>query len=280
MRSFREPTAAAEVLRVEHLTKRYGPDRPDAVFAVKDVSFTVNAGRTLALVGESGAGKSTIGAILTGLHQATSGLIEVCGESRARPARSGRTRRHRGGQLQVVPQDPYTSLDPSQRIGAAIAEAVALHDHMDRGSRQRRVDELLAAVGLGERHAMVTPKALSGGQRQRVAIARALAARPAIIVLDEAVSALDVSVQAQVLNLLNALQAETGVAYVFITHDLAVVRQVAHDVLVLCDGATVEYGTASHVLDEPHASYTRLLLASTPRPGWQPVARHALATPT
>jgi peptide/nickel transport system ATP-binding protein len=258
------------VIRVDHLVKRYGRG-PTAHTAVDDVSFTVLPGRTLALVGESGAGKSTIGAVLTGLHPATSGTVEVCGEDRTRPARSTRTRRHRGSQLQLVAQDPFTSLDPRQAIGHAVAEAVALHTRLDRPQRRRRVSELLDAVGLSTRHATVTPRSLSGGQRQRVAIARALAAQPRAIVLDEAVSALDVSVQAQVLNLLNDLQAAIGTAYVFITHDLAVVRQIAHDVIVLRHGGIAEQGTTGDILDRPREDYTKLLLASTPRPGWTPI---------
>lgn len=255
------------VIRVDRLVKRYGPHT-----AVDDVSFTVRPGRTLALVGESGAGKSTIGAVLTGLHAATSGTVEVCGEDRTRPARSTRARRHRGSQLQLVAQDPFTSLDPRQTIGSALAEAVALHTRLDRDQRRRRVQELLEAVGLAAHHATVTPRALSGGQRQRVAIARALAAQPRVLILDEAVSALDVSVQAQVLNLLNDLQAGTGTAYVFITHDLAVVRQIAHSVIVLRHGRITEQGSTEDVLDRPQNDYTRLLLASTPRPGWTPVS--------
>lgn len=133
--------------------------------------------------------------------------------------------------------------------------------------------QLLEEVGLGERYAAVLPRVLSGGQRQRVAIARALAARPAVIVLDEAVSALDVSVQAQVLNLLSELQRRTGTVYLFITHDLGVVRQVADNILVLRDGGVVEYGTADQLLTHPSADYTKLLLASTPRPGWRPRTR-------
>ena len=258
------------VIRVSHLVKRYGHGAATHV-AVDDVSFTVAQGRTLALVGESGAGKSTIGAILTGLHGATSGIVEVCGEERSRPARSTRLRRHRGSQLQLVAQDPFTSLDPRQRIGNAIAEAVALHCRLNRPQRRERVLELLDAVGLSARHATVTPRALSGGQRQRVAIARALAAQPQVVVLDEAVSALDVSVKAQVLNLLNDVQARTGTAYVFITHDLAVVRQIAHDVIVLRHGRIEEQGGVEDILDRPQQAYTQLLLASTPRTGWTPV---------
>ncbi|MFF4630053.1 ABC transporter ATP-binding protein [Streptomyces griseorubiginosus] len=263
-------TATDPVVRVDHLVKRYGHGE-HAHLAVDDVSFTLAPGRTLALVGESGAGKSTIGSILTGLHAATSGTVEVCGEDRSRPARSTRLRRHRGSLLQLVAQDPFTSLDPRQKIGSALAEAVALHHPLDRARRHERVLELLDAVGLAVHHADVTPRALSGGQRQRVAIARALAARPRVVVLDEAVSALDVSVQAQVLNLLNDLQASTGTAYVFITHDLAVVRQIAHDVIVLRHGRIVESGSTEDILDRPQQRYTRLLLESTPRHGWTPV---------
>jgi ABC-type glutathione transport system ATPase component len=256
---------------VSHLVKQYGHGEA-ARTAVDDVSFTLDQGRTLALVGESGAGKSTIGAILTGLHAATSGTVEVCGQDRTRPAHSTRLRRHRGSQLQLVSQDPFTSLDPRQRIGQAIAEAVALHCPLDRARRRDRVLELLDAVGLSTQHAEVTPRSLSGGQRQRVAIARALAAQPRVVVLDEAVSALDVSVQAQVLNLLVDLQARTGIAYVFITHDLAVVRQIAHDVIVLRHGRILESGSTDDIRARPQQPYTRLLLASTPRHGWTPVA--------
>jgi len=241
------------VVRVSHLTKRFGSANAGVV-AVEDVSFTVAAGETLALVGESGAGKSTIGAILTGLVGATSGTVEVCGEDRGHAVRSGRQRRLRGAQLQLVSQDPYTSLDPTQRIGSALKEAVALHDRMGRRPRGQRVAQLLEEVGLGERYAAVLPRVLSGGQRQRVAIARALAARPAVIVLDEAVSALDVSVQAQVLNLLSELQRRTGTAYLFITHDLGVVRQIADNILVLRDGGVVEYGTADQLLIHPRTT--------------------------
>ncbi|HKT01717.1 MAG TPA: ATP-binding cassette domain-containing protein [Rugosimonospora sp.] len=257
------------VVRISHLVKRYGHG-DSAHTAVDDVSFTVLSGQTLALVGESGAGKSTIGAILTGLHTATSGTVEVCGQDRTPPARSTRARRHRGSQLQLIAQDPFTSLDPRQTIGHAIAEAVALHTHLDRRQRRKRVLEILDAVGLTTRHATATPRALSGGQRQRVAIARALAAQPRVLVLDEAVSALDVSVQGQILNLLNDLQASTGTAYVFISHDLAVVRQIAHHVIVLRHGQIAEEGSTDDILGRPQHPYTKLLLASTPRTGWTP----------
>ena len=260
------------VVEVERLSKSYG-----GVVVVQDVSFTVEAGRTLALVGESGAGKSTIASALTGVIDLTAGRVVVCGEDRSRSRRSGRVRRRRGAQLQLVSQDPFTSLDPAQRVGSAIAEVVALHDTLTWDQRRARVVDLLDSVGLGAGHLSSAPRALSGGQRQRVAIARALAARPQVIVLDEAVSALDVSVQAQVLNVLADLQRATDTAYLFITHDLGVVRQIADDVLVLRNGHTVEYGPAQAVLDTPQQDYTRQLLASTPRPGWVPHRRPILA---
>jgi peptide/nickel transport system ATP-binding protein len=199
--------------------------------------------------------------------------VEVCGEDRSQPARSARVRRRRGRQLQLVSQDPFTALDPRQPIGSVITEALAIAGIGARSSREARAKRLLERVGLGARYATAVPRELSGGQRQRVAIARALAAEPEVIVLDEAVSALDVSVQAQVLNLLRDLQRETGTSYVFITHDLAVVRQIAHDVLVLEAGRVVEQGTVDEVLSAPREDYTRVLLDSTPRHGWKPRAR-------
>ncbi|GAA3633076.1 ABC transporter ATP-binding protein [Microlunatus ginsengisoli] len=254
-----------EVLTVGHLVKAYGDRAP----AVDDVSFSLSAGKTLALVGESGAGKSTIGAVVTGTVAATSGTVGVCGEDRSRPARSARERRRRGLQLQLVPQDPYTTLDPTQTVGDAIAEAVSLRGGA-RNGRAARVADLLAMVGLSDAHRELRPRSLSGGQRQRVAIARALAPEPEVIVLDEAVSALDVSVQAQVINLLNRIQRETGTAYLFITHDLAVVRQIADDVMVLRAGRIEETGSVDSIFGRPRSSYTRALLDATPRPGWQP----------
>ncbi len=256
------------IVEVNGLTKRYG-----STVVLDDVSFCIDEGRTLAVVGESGAGKSTIAAIVTGSTTATAGTVVVAGEDRSHGSRSTRLRRRRGRQLQLVAQDPFTSLDPRQPVGAAIAEVIALHDTLDRGRRRARVLELLDAVGLAASHASVYPSRLSGGQRQRVAIARALAARPAVIVLDEAVSALDVSVQAQVLNLLADLQRRTNTAYLFITHDLGVVRQIADDILVLRDGRAVEHGSADNVLTSPTSPYTQELLAATPRPDWVPQRR-------
>ena len=238
--------------------------------AVDDVSFTVARGASLGIVGESGSGKTTIARVLAGLERASSGTVAVAGRDRSVPTRKSSERRRRGRDLQMVFQDPYSSLDPRQRIGSCLDEALRLHTALTAEARRARALDLLDQVGLDARHARVLPRELSGGQRQRVAIARALAATPVAIVLDEAVSALDVSIQAQVLNLLNDLRAETGVAYVFISHDLAVVRQVTDDVLVLQRGQVVERGTTQAILQDPQHDYTRRLLASIPVPGWDP----------
>ncbi len=240
--------------------------------AVDDVSFTVARGASLGIVGESGSGKTTIARMLSGLERASSGTIAVADRDRSTPVRSSGERRRRGRELQIVFQDPYTSLDPRQSVGACLEEVLRLHTQLDRAGRRSRILELLDSVGLDERHASSLPRALSGGQRQRAAIARALAAEPIVIVLDEAVSALDVSVQAQVLNLLGELRARTGVAYVFISHNLAVIRQVTDEALVLRRGRVVERGPTETVLDAPAHEYTQRLLASVPVPGWDPHA--------
>ncbi|MFI1018682.1 ABC transporter ATP-binding protein [Streptomyces sp. NPDC020965] len=232
--------------------------------AVAGADFQVVAGECLGIVGESGSGKSTIARMLTGLERPTSGAISVLGVDRTRPARRARARRLRGAQLQMVFQDPYTSLDPRQNARDAIVETLRLHTRLDRAERVRRAIGIADSVGLDERQCTALPADLSGGQRQRVAIARALAADPRVIVLDEAVSALDVSIQAQILNLLADIRDSTGVAYLFITHDLAVVRQMADRVLVLKRGHIVEQGPTERVLDHPAHDYTRRLLASAP----------------
>ena len=172
--------------------------------------------------------------------------------------------------MQLVFQDPYLSLDRSQRIGAIVDTAVRLQFDLSQVARRARVAELLEQVGLLPRHADVYPRQLSGGQRQRVAIARALAAEPAVLVLDEAVAALDVSVQAQVLNLLCDIRDRTDIAFLFITHDLAVVNQLCERTLVMRRGRVVEEGPTARVLTEPAADYTRQLIAAVPRPGWTP----------
>jgi ABC-type glutathione transport system ATPase component len=239
----------------------------------------VPPGQSLAIVGESGSGKTTIARMIVGLERPTSGTITACGHDRSRPARSARDRRRRGGEVQIVFQDPYTSLDPRQSAAGAIDQVLRRHHGRPPARRAERVAELVALVGLDERQARALPRALSGGQRQRVGIARALAAEPRVLVLDESVAALDVSIQAQVLNLLADIRDSTGVSYVLISHDLAVVRQLAEQAIVLWRGRVVEQGPTAAVLDDPQHEYTKRLRASVPRPGWKPTRRSAQAMP-
>lgn len=253
------------VLEVSGLRKLFGD-----LVAVDGVSFTVPQARSLAIVGESGSGKTTIARMIVGLERPTAGTITACGQDRSSPARSARERRRRGSQVQIVFQDPYTSLDPRQTAEATIDEVLRLHHGWPRERRRARIVELADLVGLDERQVRALPRALSGGQRQRVAIARALAAEPRLLILDESVAALDVSIQAQVLNLLADIRDSTGVSYVLISHDLAVVRQLTDDAIVLHNGVVVEHGPTGQVLDSPQHEYTKRLRASVPRPGWKP----------
>ncbi|MEV6235125.1 ATP-binding cassette domain-containing protein [Lentzea sp. NPDC051838] len=234
-------------LRFEHVSLQYGSLR-----AVDDVSLTVPSGQVVGLVGESGSGKSSLAATAVGLVPPTSGQVLVDGADiqRMRP-------RERG--LQMVFQDPYSSLDPRMSIGESIAEA------MPRGTGKRaEVARLLELVNLDPSRAGSLPARLSGGQRQRVALARALAGRPKVIIADEITSALDVSVQGAVLNLVRDLQRQLGLSMLFISHNLAVVRYVSDRIAVMKDGKLVEEGTAEQVLESPQHSYTRELLAAAP----------------
>ncbi|WP_283134380.1 ABC transporter ATP-binding protein [Rhizohabitans arisaemae] len=256
------------ILQVEGLRKVFG-----AAVAVEDVSFSLAPGGSLAIVGESGSGKTTVANMIVGLERPTAGRVVACGRDRSRPPRSARERRERGHEVQIVFQDPYSSLDPRQSPAAAVDEVLRLHTRLGAPQRRRRVEELAELVGLDKRQLAALPSRLSGGQRQRVAIARALAAEPQVLILDESVAALDVSIQAQVLNVLADVREHTGVAYLFISHDLAVVRQVSDEVVVMQGGSIVERGPTSRVLDEPEHPYTRLLRASVPTLGWRPARR-------
>ena len=263
---------ADSVLAVEGLRKEFG-----SLVAVDDVSFAIPAGRSLAIVGESGSGKTTIARMIVGLERPTKGSITAYGRDRSRPARSTRDRRRRGSEVQIVFQDPYTSLDPRQTAEHAIDEILRLHHGYEVKRRRARIAELTDLVGLDSRQARALPRALSGGQRQRVAIARALAAEPRLLILDESVAALDVSIQAQVLNLLADIRDETSVSYMLISHDLAVVRQLTDDAIVMHRGLLVERGPTAQILDDPQHPYTQRLRASVPRPGWKPVRRQLVA---
>jgi ABC-type glutathione transport system ATPase component len=255
------------LLEVTDLRKAYAVGRT-VVQAVDGLSFRLDAGGSVGLVGESGSGKTTTARMLVGLEPPDSGSIVVGGRRLALQDRGRAARLARARAVQIVFQDPYLSLDPRIRVHDCLDGVLRLHSDLDRSGRRQRVAELLDQVGLGGRESQALPRQLSGGQRQRVAIARALAVSPRVLVLDEAVSALDVSVQAQVLNLLDDIRRDTGVGLVFVSHDLAVVRYVCDDVLVMRRGVVVEQRPTADVLRAPEHPYTRLLLSSVPRPGW------------
>jgi peptide/nickel transport system ATP-binding protein len=238
--------------------------------AVRDVNFKLRRGHTLGVVGESGSGKTTMGLTLLRLHEPTAG--EVIFDGRNLLALGDRERQLMRRRIQVVFQNPYASLNPRFTIGQTLVEPMAIHGiGKDTAEREQRARSLLEKVGLDGRAFGKYPHEFSGGQRQRVAIARCLTLNPEVLVLDEAVSALDVSVQAQVLNLLKDLQDEFGLSYVFISHDLAVVRFISDEVLVMKDGQVVEQASAEQILAAPREDYTKRLLAAIPR-GYQRVA--------
>lgn len=256
-------------ISVRNVEKVYpGSRHRPAYRAVANVTFDVADGSALGIVGESGAGKTTLASMLMGFETPTSGTILIAGERR--PASPSRTeRRAWARRIQIVFQDPYSSLDLHQPAGDAIDEILRLHFDTSRRDRAIRVAELLEWVGLSGDRTNVLPRNLSGGQRQRLSIAKALAVQPEILILDEAVSALDVSVQAQILNLLADLRRELGLTYLFISHDLGVIRFITDDVIVMRNGQVVESGKTTRVLDEPQHPYTRLLLEAVPDSSWR-----------
>jgi len=261
----------APLLSVRDVVKTFSA--PGGSFrAVDRVSFDIQSGESLGIVGESGSGKSTTARIVAGLEKATSGDISFWGE-RTRFTRGTVARRAQARRVQMVFQDPFGSLDPRQTLGACLGEIVAVHGTPAGQDSHDYARTLLERVGLESRHASSYPRELSGGQRQRFAIARALVPQPHLLILDEAVSALDVSVQAQILRLLNELRDQVQLSYLFVSHDLAVVRQVCDRVLVMRAGVVLEEGSVEQVLDEPQDDYTRRLIASVPGPGWRPPQR-------
>ena len=261
------------LLEVSGLSKTFYVRKADPIRAVDDVSFDLESGGALAIVGESGSGKTTVARIVAGLEHASGGTVRVSGNARAGGRLNRRDRKNQARDVQMVFQDPYSSLDPRQTIEAAIGEVIREHFPVARAERHDRVMTAIQRVGLDERHASVRPGSLSGGERQRAAIARSLAVEPRILILDEAVSALDVSVQAQVLNLLADLRSEIDIAYLFISHDLGVVRHVSDSCLVMHNGKIVETGDTEKVLTRPAANYTKNLLSAIPGPGWKPRRR-------
>ena len=251
----------APVIEVRDL-KKYFATPHGMLHAVDNVTFTIEKGRTLGVVGESGCGKSTLGRTIIHLHESTSGQIFLEGEDVTRL--KGRELRLAREKMQIIFQDPYSSLDPRKTISSTIREPLAVSKRYSRKEIEEKTAELMDLVGIDERLRMAYPHELDGGGRQRVGIARALALEPKFIVCDEPVSALDVSIQAQVLNLLKKLQQEKGLTYMFVTHDMSVVRHISDDICVMYLGQVVEKCPSKELFKNPLHPYTRALLSAIP----------------
>jgi dipeptide transport system ATP-binding protein len=257
------------VLTATNLARYYGVSRgaftqPATLKALDGASFTLQRGKTLAVVGESGCGKSTLARLVTMIELPTAGSLNIAGQEivGATPA----TLRGLRPKVQIVFQNPYGSLNPRQKIGHALEEPLLVNTSLTQEARSEKARAMMASVGLRPEHYDRYPHMFSGGQRQRIAIARALMLDPEVLVLDEPVSALDVSIQAQVLNLLADLQERHNLAYLFISHDLSVVKHIADEVMVMYLGRVVEQGTRDTVFDNPQHPYTKALLSATPHP--------------
>ncbi|HMA15204.1 MAG TPA: peptide ABC transporter ATP-binding protein, partial [Kiloniellaceae bacterium] len=261
-------TSGRTVLTAKDLTRHYevggGLFSPSRILkAVDGASFSLTAGKTLAVVGESGCGKSTLARMVTLIERPTAGTLELDGVDVTQAA--GETQRKLRQQVQIVFQDPYGSLNPRQKVGAILEEPLVINRKMSGAERRAAAEAMMAKVGLRPEHYERYPHMFSGGQRQRIAIARALMLNPDVVVLDEPVSALDVSIQAQVLNLLADLQQEFDLAYLFISHDLSVVRHIADEVIVMYLGRPVEQGPRDAIFANPQHPYTQALLSATPK---------------
>ncbi len=257
------------VLQATDLTRHYqvsrGAFRGKAILKALDgASFTVERGKTLAVVGESGCGKSTLARIVTMIEPPTSGSLVISGKEIAEAG--SETLKALRPKVQIIFQNPYGSLNPRQKIGHALEEPLKVNTNLSSAERTERAREMMASVGLRREHYDRYPHMFSGGQRQRIAIARALMLNPEILVLDEPVSALDVSIQAQVLNLLADIQEKLNLAYLFISHDLSVVKHIANDVMVMYLGRIAEYSSRDEIFAHPKHPYTRALLSATPVP--------------
>ena len=256
----------AEILRVEHL-KKYFPVPNGMLHAVDDISFSIDAGKTLGVVGESGCGKSTMGRAILRLHEPTSGHVYFQGEDVL--TFDKKKMKHMRRDMQIVFQDPFASLNPRMTVSEAIAAPLLVQkifDRRDKAGIDKKVHEIMDMVGLANRLVNTYPHELDGGRRQRIGIARALALNPKFIVCDEPVSALDVSIQAQILNLMQDLQDNLDLTYLFITHDLSVVKYVSNDILVMYLGQMVEKAPADKLFKKPMHPYTQALLSAIPIP--------------
>ena len=252
------------IVQVEHLCKYFKTPRGQ-LHAVEDLTFSIEEKTTLGVVGESGCGKSTLGRTAMGLHESTAGTLLFEGEDVTHPTRAQKKKMHQS--IQMIFQDPYSSLDPRMCVSDLIAEPMkAMGLCKDKNERNRRVAELMDTVGLSHRFAFSYPHELDGGRRQRIGIARALSVDPKFIVCDEPVSALDVSIQAQILNLLQDLQDERGLTYMFITHNLSVVKHISHAILVMYLGCEVEMCPSKELFKKPLHPYTKGLLSAIPIP--------------
>ena len=256
----------AEILRVEHLQK-YFPVPDGMLHAVDDISFTIDAGKTLGVVGESGCGKSTMGRAILRLHEPTGGKVFFQGRDVL--AMSAQEMKELRREMQIIFQDPFASLNPRMTVSEAIAAPLivqGLYSRKDKAGINKRVREIMDMAGLAQRLINTYPHELDGGRRQRIGIARALALNPKFVVCDEPVSALDVSIQAQILNLMQDLQDELGLTYLFITHDLSVVKYISNDILVMYLGQMVEKAPAEKLFEKPMHPYTQALLSAIPVP--------------
>lgn len=251
----------APVIEVEHL-KKYFPTSHGMLHAVDDVTFTIERGKTLGVVGESGCGKSTLGRTIIHLHEATEGKVLLNGEDVTHVKGKALTKARE--QMQIIFQDPYSSIDPRKTIRQTIMEPLQVSRRYKKSEIEQKTDELMELVGIDERLRLAYPHELDGGRRQRVGIARALALDPEFVVCDEPVSALDVSIQAQVLNLLKKLQQDKGLTYMFVTHDMSVVRHVSDDICVMYLGQVVEKCSSKELFRMPLHPYTKALLSAIP----------------
>jgi dipeptide transport system ATP-binding protein len=256
------PVVEAKNLKQVYKIKRGLFKEPAALQAVGGITFSIEPGKTLAVVGESGCGKSTLARMVTLIEKPTEGQLSLDGIDAVNPPSNYAKELRR--MVQLVFQNPYGSLNPRKKVGAILEEPLIINTNLSSAERKERVRAMMAKVGLRPEHYNRYPHMFSGGQRQRIAIARALMLSPKLVVADEPVSALDVSIQAQVLNLLADLQQEMGLAYLFISHDLGVVRHIAHDVLVMYLGHAVEHGPKEKIYARPLHPYTQALLSSTP----------------